>query len=154
MDDWQSCNTSQGSGVYYDDDCRVQEFGNIPIWGVCNYASTLSYYRTTKELCDHPSPWNLPPDSVRAIIKATASLAAGAGFLHGSNTDVGNAVGNHTRDLFGWIIYQSMVKKLNKGNQSIIHDLSYQPRFEFRTFHLIIFHFKPAFQFAEYYKTL
>lgn len=126
MDDWLPCPATEGLG-WFEKDCKIQEFGNISIWEPCNYVSNLAYYRTTTEICARKQ-WHLPSASVKAITKAFASLATGSSFMHGSETIVGGSSDVRVNDLFGWIIYQSMVEKLTMGNQSIIHDLAYKPR--------------------------
>lgn len=125
VDDWIPCPPVVLR--WLERNCRIQEFGNVSIWEPCNYVSNLAYYRTTTEICARQN-WRLPSTSVKAIIKAFASLATGSCFKHGSNTHLGDVADVRVNDLFGWIVYQSMVEKLTKGNHSIVHDLAYQPR--------------------------
>ena len=46
--------------------CTVQEYGQIPIWEPCNYASNMAYYHTVTELCARrQETWSMPEESGR-----------------------------------------------------------------------------------------
>jgi hypothetical protein len=44
---------------WFELNCTVQEFGSVPIYEPCNYASNVAYYYTASEICDHDG-WTLP----------------------------------------------------------------------------------------------
>jgi hypothetical protein len=123
IDEWIRCELQ---GKWFEENCTVQEYGNIPIWEPCNYASNIAYYHTTTEIC-YRQEWNMPSDAVKFIGKAFASLALASSFWHGSETRNGQAADVRINDLFAYVAYQEAVKNL-KGNASIIHDLNYSPR--------------------------
>ena len=47
---------------WFEENCTMQEYGNIPIWEPCNYASNIAYYHTTTEIC-YRQEWNMPSDA-------------------------------------------------------------------------------------------
>lgn len=122
-DDWKRCELA---GKWLESNCTVQEYGNIPIWEPCNYASNIAYYHTTTEICNRPT-WTLDAIAVKYIGKSFASLALASSFWHGSETRNGQAADRRINDLFAYVTYQEVAKML-KGNTSVLFDLNYQPR--------------------------
>ena len=59
-DHWKQCER-QSRKLWFEKNCTVQEFGQVPIWEPCNYASNLAYYHTVTEICKREN-WNLPLD--------------------------------------------------------------------------------------------
>ena len=57
-DTWVQC---ENNSRWFEKNCTVQEYGQMPIWEPCNYASNLAYYHTTTEICSRQQ-WNLPED--------------------------------------------------------------------------------------------
>ena len=57
-DHWNQCGSER---KWFEKNCTVQEYGQMPIWEPCNYASNLAYYHTVTEICGRES-WNLPLD--------------------------------------------------------------------------------------------
>ena len=47
---------------FLEHNCTVQEYGNIPIWEPCNYASNVAYYHDFIEICHHKG-WSFPSES-------------------------------------------------------------------------------------------
>jgi len=125
-DVWKNCSSDL---QWFEVNCTVQEYGQIPIWEPCNYASNMAYYHTVTELCARKKEtWSMPEESVRAIKKAFASLGVGSCFLHGSNTTVGEYSDVRVNDLFGWIVYQEGIRNLPTEKSSVIYELSLTPR--------------------------
>ena len=62
-DTWVQCESNTKpkdfNSRWFEKNCTVQEYGNMPIWEPCNYASNLAYYHTTTEICSRQQ-WNLP----------------------------------------------------------------------------------------------
>ena len=62
-DTWVQCESNikpkDFNSRWFEKNCTVQEYGNMPIWEPCNYASNLAYYHTTTEICSRQQ-WNLP----------------------------------------------------------------------------------------------
>ena len=44
---------------FLDNNCTVQDYGKIPIWEPCNYASNIAYYRALVEICEKKN-WSMP----------------------------------------------------------------------------------------------
>ena len=44
---------------FLEHNCTVQEYGSIPIWEPCNYASNVCYYHAFVEICHHEG-WSMP----------------------------------------------------------------------------------------------
>merc|ERR1711935_233161 len=123
-DTWVQC---ENNSRWFEKNCTVQEYGQMPIWEPCNYASNLAYYHTTTEICSRQQ-WNLPEDDVKAMAMTFAILAQGSAFLHGSQTKNGDAADVVINDLFAYVAYQGAMRKVAPTESSIIHDLSLTPR--------------------------
>ena len=129
-DHWKQCE-HQGRYLWFEKNCTVQEFGQIPIWEPCNYASNLAYYHTVTEICKRES-WNLPLDDgittlifsitfnltfclfvlVKSMATTFAILAQGSAFMHASKTDNGAAADVRLNDLFAYVAYQAIMKNV------------------------------------------
>ena len=48
-------------GQWFENNCTVQEYGQIPIYEPCNYASNIAYYHTSVEICKR-EVWAMDPD--------------------------------------------------------------------------------------------
>ena len=57
-DIWHTCKTNE---KWFEDNCTVQEYGNVPIFEPCNYASNIAYYHTATEICAREN-WLLSED--------------------------------------------------------------------------------------------
>merc|ERR1711997_1316646 len=123
-DHWNQCGTER---KWFEKNCTVQEYGQMPIWEPCNYASNLAYYHTTTEICSRQQ-WNLPEDDVKAMAITFAILAQGSAFWHGSETVNGGHADVRINDLFAYVAYQAVMQKVVPLESSIIHDLSLTPR--------------------------
>ena len=55
-DTWHTCNER---GKWFEYNCTVQEYGGMPIFEPCNYASNVAYYHTAVEICGRKE-WSLP----------------------------------------------------------------------------------------------
>jgi len=126
-DPWYDCNSDiLPHKVWFERNCTVEKYGNIPIWEPCNYASNIAYYHTVIEHCAKQT-WSMPPESVNAIIKSYASLGAGSSFMHMSETMVGGISDVRVNDLIGYIAFTEAMKGL-KAKGSILHQLSDKDR--------------------------
>merc|ERR1712241_110886 len=123
-DVWIQCGTER---KWFEKNCTVQEYGQMPIWEPCNYASNLAYYHTVTEICGRES-WNLPLDDVKAMAITFAILAQGSAFWHGSETNNGGAADVRINDLFAYVAYQGAMRNDLPLDNPIIHDLSPTPR--------------------------
>ena len=59
-DNWISCTRSK----WFENNCTIQEYGQMPIWEPCNYASNVAYYHTATEICNRKQ-WNLAQNKGR-----------------------------------------------------------------------------------------
>ena len=59
-DNWISCTRSK----WFESNCTIQEYGQMPIWEPCNYASNVAYYHTATEICNRKQ-WNLAQNKGR-----------------------------------------------------------------------------------------
>ena len=65
---------------------------------------------------------------VNGLGKIFAWPGATSSWMHGSLTTNGLFLDQRSNDLFAFATYQEMIKELEYGNQSVIHDLSYEER--------------------------
>ena len=70
---------------------------------------------------------SLNPISVKTIIKAYASLAAGSSFWHVSETSDGHTCDFRVNDLIGYAGFNLAMRALNTTG-SVLHELSDTPR--------------------------
>jgi len=127
IDNWYPCDSpTKPKQWWFERNCTDQQYGNIPIWEPCNYASNVAYYHTVVEQCARET-WSLPSQSVNTIIKAYASLGAGSSFMHMSETNIGGISDVRVNDLIGYVAYHEMMKILNVDNP-ILKELSEKPR--------------------------
>ena len=54
-DTWLPCEARK----WFEYNCTTQEYGNMPIFEPCNYASNVAYYHTATEICAR-KVWNMP----------------------------------------------------------------------------------------------
>ena len=47
---------------FVENNCNVQNYGNVPIWEPCNYASNIAYYRAVVQICERQK-WSMPKKS-------------------------------------------------------------------------------------------
>ena len=52
---------------WFEVNCTVQEYGKIPIWEPCNYASNMAYYHTVTEICSRKE-WSMPEESGKFFV--------------------------------------------------------------------------------------
>eukprot|EP00095_Tigriopus_kingsejongensis_P001829 maker-scaffold10_size831480-snap-gene-4.12 protein:Tk01829 transcript:maker-scaffold10_size831480-snap-gene-4.12-mRNA-1 annotation:"hypothetical protein AURANDRAFT_63034" len=115
-DVWPPCETDR----WYENNCTTQEYGSVPIYEPCNYASNVAYYHTAIELCKR-TDWTIPEADVTGMVRNFAILAQGSAFLHGSQTSVGGAADVRLNDLFTYIAYQAAVQNIESNNSIIFH---------------------------------
>jgi len=126
-DPWYKCDSDVlPHKIWFERNCTVEKYGNLPVWEPCNYASNIAYYHTVIEQCAKET-WSFPSDSVNTIIKSYASLGAGSSFMHMSNTNVGGVSDVRVNDLIGYIAFHEAMKGLNTEG-SILNELSYKER--------------------------
>ena len=57
-DIWKTCLANVENTTFYEVNCTTQDYGKIPIWEPCNYASNLAFYHTAIEICKkEPTAW-------------------------------------------------------------------------------------------------
>jgi len=123
-DKWYKCNDNNKpkNQIWYERNCTIEKYGNMPVWEPCNYASNIAYYHTVIEHCAKKT-WSMSKDSMNTIIKSYASLGAGSSFMHMSETNVGGISDVRVNDLIGYIAFHEAMSGL-KANGSILHELS------------------------------
>ncbi|XP_059083578.1 uncharacterized protein LOC131880876 [Tigriopus californicus] len=122
-DPWPACDDRK----WFENNCTTQEYGSIPIYEPCNYASNVAYYHTAIEICKR-SDWAFSDADVQGMVRNFGILAQGSAFLHGSQTSVGGAADVRLNDLFTYIAYQAAVQNLSPANRSVVFHLGYQDR--------------------------
>ncbi len=56
---WEPC-FMQDVERWFEVNCTTQEYGKVPIWEPCNYASNMAYYHTAIEICKRDeAKWSL-----------------------------------------------------------------------------------------------
>jgi len=122
-DTWHKCDdNTKPNKIWFERNCTVEKYGNMPVWEPCNYASNIAYYHTVIEHCAKET-WSMSSASVNTIIKSYASLGAGSSFMHMSETRVGGISDVRVNDLIGYIAFHEAMSGL-KANGSILHELS------------------------------
>ena len=58
---------------YFDENCTTQDYGSVPIYEPCNYASNVAYYHNSLEACHKPH-WNFDQDTGEGIFQLVQSL--------------------------------------------------------------------------------
>ena len=64
-DTWKTCDQNLR---WFEYNCTVQEYGSMPIFEPCNYASNLAYYHTATEICGKKD-WGLPMEQGLQLFK-------------------------------------------------------------------------------------
>jgi len=123
-DIWHTCDEQL---KWFEKNCTVQEYGSMPIFEPCNYASNLAYYHTATEICNKKQ-WALPQEQVDAMGMTFVILAQGSAFWHGSETSNGAAADVVINDLFAYVAFQAALEILEPSDDSLIHELSLTPR--------------------------
>ena len=65
---------------------------------------------------------------MKSIGSTFAILAQGSAFLHGSQTENGDAADARINDLFAYVSYQAAIQGLSLENNTIVNQLSYYDR--------------------------
>ena len=121
-DTWPAC-TNRGKWFEYN--CTTQEYGNMPIFEPCNYASNIAYYHTVTEICGRQN-WNVPKEQVTAMASTFAILAQGSAFWHGSETVTGHVADYRANDIIGYVVFNAVMQGLEYD--PILLELSETPR--------------------------
>jgi hypothetical protein len=56
-DPWPRCEAKK----WFEYNCTTQDYGQMPIFEPCNYASNVAYYHTVTEICARQE-WNIPQE--------------------------------------------------------------------------------------------
>ena len=128
-DEWrQDCNRTPREEYWMENNCTVQQYGDMTIWEPCNYASNMAYYHSVLEICSKPHNWSFPLTSKNAIGETFALLGFSSAFYHATQTVNGNTVDNRVVDMIWFVIYQESVAFLKTSKQSIVKELSVETR--------------------------
>ena len=107
-DEWrQDCNRTPREEYWMENNCTVQQYGDMAIWEPCNYASNMAYYHSVLEICSKPHNWSFPLTSKNAIGETFALLGFSSAFYHATQTVNGNTVDNRVVDMIWFVIYQA-----------------------------------------------
>jgi len=101
-------------------------YENLEIIEPCNVASNIAYYFMAQGVCEYRY-WSLPRDTVISLVEASANLAAGSTFYHGSHTKLGQVMDNFMISVISYIIHQASLANI-PGLPSAITDLTDKPR--------------------------
>ena len=121
---WWNCSREEGKKYWIEENCTVQEYGNMPIWEPCNYASNMAYYHSFLEICNKNHSWSLTTKSRNGIGKAFSFMAFASSFFHASQTDNANTVDQRVMDMIFFVIYQEAVDSITTSQEAIVKDLS------------------------------
>ena len=121
---WWNCSREEGKKYWMEENCTVQEYGNMPIWEPCNYASNMAYYHSFLEICNKNHSWSFTTKSRNGIGKAFSFMAFASSFYHASQIDNANTVDQRVIDMIFFVIYQEAVDSLTTSKESIVKDLS------------------------------
>ena len=106
-----------------------QSPASLRIFEECNFASNFAYYnlmyKTTSLV------W-MPEDAKKALGQASAGLALGSSFFHGSHTNLGQTLDNMMIKIIAFILYETYINKLQLPDQTpdIIMTLKQEARRE------------------------
>ena len=124
-DTWPACTAR---GKWFEFNCTTQEYGNMPIFEPCNYASNIAYYHTVTEICGRQD-WNVPDEQVTAMASTFAILGQGSAFWHGSETNNGGSADVRINDLFAYVAYQAAMEGLGVNDNPVITHLANYSRY-------------------------
>ena len=128
-DEWrQDCNRPPREEYWMENNCTVQQDGNMAIWEPCNYASNMAYYHSVLETCSKNHYWSFPLISKNSIGTTFALLGFSSAFYHASQTVNGNTVDNRVVDMIWFLVYQESVTFLKTSKPSIVKELSVEKR--------------------------
>jgi len=102
---------------------------NLLVFEPCNFASNIAYYHMNIALARY-NQWVLPQSVVRGLAQASASLALGSAFWHGSHTILGGETDTGMIAVMAYIMHQASLEHLPKHiKTSILTDLKTEKRF-------------------------
>lgn len=82
------------------------------VYEPCNYASNIAYYQMVIGLASPRHQWSLKEEEVRALGQASAGLALGSAFWHGSHTRLGQAADSKLISVMSLIMHQASLSGL------------------------------------------
>jgi len=94
----------------------------------CNFASNIAYYHMNIALASYHK-WALSPAVVRGLAQASAGLALGSAFWHGSNTELGGEADTVMIAVMAYIMQQASMEHLPPNVKTpILSDLKLESR--------------------------
>jgi len=94
----------------------------------CNFASNIAYYHMSIALARYKQ-WALSPSVVRGLSQASAGLALGSAFWHGSNTELGGEADTVMIAVMAYIMQQASMEHLPTHMKTpVLSDLSLRSR--------------------------
>ena len=92
-----------------------QSPASIRIFEECNFASNFAYYNLTYKTTS--LVW-MPEDAKKALGQASAGLALGSSFFHGSHTILGQTLDNMMIKIIAFILYETYINTLHLPDQT------------------------------------
>jgi len=82
------------------------------VYEPCNYASNIAYYQMAVGLASPNHRWSLKAEEVRGLGQASAALALGSAFWHGSHTRLGQVADSNLISVMAFIMHQASLSGL------------------------------------------
>lgn len=106
-----------------------QSPARLRIFEQCNFASNFAYYNLMYKTT---SLVYMPKDAKKALGQASAGLALGSSFFHGSHTNLGQKLDNMMIKIIAFVLYETYINGLHLPDQTpdIIMTLKQEARRE------------------------
>ena len=98
------------------------------VFEACNFASNFAYYQLVVALANYPG-WSLPRHVVQGLAQASAGLALGSAFYHGSHTRLGGQADTVLIRVMAFIMHQASLDGLPERMKTpVLIDLEIESR--------------------------
>merc|ERR1712183_505007 len=102
---------------------QLPDYQNLLVFEPCNFASNIAYYHMNIALARYDQ-WVLSHSVVRGLAQASASLALGSAFWHGSHTNLGSEADVNMIAVMAYIMHQASMEHLpSHVKTSVLVDL-------------------------------
>ena len=107
---------------------QLPHYQKLLVLEPCNFASNIAYYHMNIALASYDR-WALSPPTVRGLAQASAGLALGSAFWHGSNTELGGEADTVMIAVMAYIMQQASMEHLTPTiKTSVLSDLKMERR--------------------------
>ena len=107
---------------------QLPDYQNLLVFEPCNFASNIAYYHMNIALARYDK-WVLSHSVVRGLAQASASLALGSAFWHGSHTKLGGETDTVMIAVMAYIMHQASMEHLpTQIKTSVLTDLKVEKR--------------------------